>query len=217
MDGKCGHPADHGALLALRHNNSGVDVSLLEGLDGLLLEVPIQPLMQPVASEPLVVPVKVNPFQDQAQSWSFGNVHLILSPAALHHFLLGVALCHRDHQADHLTDLMQHKALASYGDHSELRVAVHERLSAKHLCDVAAGTGVARSLLRSEVVEVVGAFVERKQAVYLLKRLWLQAKSCRVGSVIVLRGKGHGWKHVGVCTGVTVVFGIETLGHTFKT
>lgn len=185
MDRKCGHPADHGALLTLRLNNGRVDVSLFEGLDGLLLAVPIQPLVQPIPSESLVVPVKVNPFQDQAQPWSFGNVHLILPPAALDHFLLGVALCHRNHQADHLPDLVQHKALAPYGDHRKLYIAVHERLSTRHLCDIAAGTGVTWSLLRSEVVEVMGAFVERKQTVHLLKGLWLEAEGCYSASVIV--------------------------------
>ncbi|TNN71477.1 Nipped-B-like protein B [Liparis tanakae] len=114
VDRKCGHPADHGALLTLRLNDGRVDVSLFEGLDGLLLAAPIQPLVQPIPSESLVVPVKVDPLQDQAQPRSFGNVHLILPPAALDHFVLRVALCHRDHQADHLPDLVQHKALAPY-------------------------------------------------------------------------------------------------------
>lgn len=217
MDRKRGHPADHGALLTLRLNNGGVDVRLLEVLDRLLFALPFQPLMQPVTSEAFVVPVEMNPFQDQSQSWSFGYVHLRLSPAPLHHILLRVALYHGDHQANHLADLVHHEALASHSYHSKLSAAADERLSAGHLCDVTAGAGVAWSLLRSEVVEVMGAFVERKEMVQPLKCVWLEAKGCYIPCIIVFRGEGHCWKHVGVCTSITVVFGIETLGDPFKT
>lgn len=217
MDRKRRHPADHGALLALRLNNGGVDVSLLKSLDCVFLTVPLQALMQPIPSEAFVVAVEVDPLQDQPQSRSFGHIHLVLPPAPFNHFLLRVALYHRNHQANHLADLVQHEALASHGDHRKLGIAADKRLSAGHLCDVAAGAGVIRSLLGGEVVEVVSAFVESEQTVHSLKCFWLQAKVCYTRCVIVLWGEGHCWKHVGVRTSITVVFRIETLGHPLKT
>ena len=217
MDGKGGHPADHRALLRLRVHDAGVDVGLLEELDRLLLRGPIQALVEAVPAEALVVAVKVHPLQHQAQAGGPGDVHLVGAPAALQHLLLGVALDHGDHQADHLADLVQHEALAAHRDHGELRFAAEERLLAGHLRDVAAGAGVLVAFLRGEVVEVVRAFVKGKERVDPVEGLWVQAESGRLLGVVVLWGKGHSWKHVGICTRITVVFGVEALGHSFKT
>lgn len=216
MDRERGHPADHGALLDLSLNNGGVDVSFLKGFDRFRLLIPLQTLVQTVPSEALVVTVKVNHFKNQAQSWSFRDIYLLFSPAPLYHLLLRVALDHCNHQADHLPDLVQHEALTSHVYHCKLAVVADERFSTGHLCDVPAGARVTRSFLGGEVMEVMSPFVKGKESVHPLKSLCLQAKGCYVSHVIVLLRKGHSREHIGVGSSIAVVFGVETLGHTFK-
>ncbi|KFO83950.1 hypothetical protein N320_06885, partial [Buceros rhinoceros silvestris] len=172
-----------------------IDVLLFENSDLLLLLRPLQRLMQPIIPKASVVFFKVDPLQDQPKSWGFGNIDLLLAPAALYDRLGSITFHNSYHQPNHLPYLVHHETLTFHFDHRKLYVLPDERLSTVHLHYVPLGTGVPGSLLRREVVEVVCSFIAREQFIDFLKGLSVQSINLFL-HILVFVGKGKCWQHV---------------------
>ncbi|KFV94814.1 hypothetical protein N326_00302, partial [Eurypyga helias] len=172
-----------------------IDILLLENSNLLLLLCPLQRLVQPIISKTSVVFFKVYSFQDQPKAWGFGDIYLLLSPAALYDRLSSITFHNSYHQPNHLPYLVHHETLTFHFDHCEFHVSPHKRLSAVHLHYVPLGTGVPGALLRREVVEVVCSFIAPKQFIDSFKGLFVQSINLFL-HIMVFMGEGKGWQHV---------------------
>ncbi|KFZ47159.1 hypothetical protein N321_08112, partial [Antrostomus carolinensis] len=172
-----------------------IDILLFENSNLLLLLCPLQRLMQPIVSKTSVVFLKVYSFQNQPESWSFGDIYFLLSPAALHDRLGSITFHNSYHQPNHLPYLVHHETLTFHSDHCEFHVFPHKWLSTVHLHDVPLGTGVPGSLLRCEVVEVVCSFIACKQFIDSFKGPFVQSINLFL-HIMVFMGKGKCWQHV---------------------
>ncbi|KFO59506.1 hypothetical protein N302_01429, partial [Corvus brachyrhynchos] len=172
-----------------------IDVLLFENSNLLLLLCPLQWFMQPIIPKTPVVFFKVYFLQNQPKSWGFGDVDLLLSPAAFHDGLSSITFHNCYHQPNHLPDLVHHETLTFHFDHRKFHIFPDKGLSTVHLHDVPLGTGVPGALLGREVVEVVCPFVAGQQFIDPFKGLCVQPIKLFLHNM-VLMGKGKCWQHV---------------------